>query len=513
VRTVAGMEDSDTFSRRPLLWVVVVASLLFFFALGSCRTLTHHEALLAGSAKQMVADGRWLVLYIGDIPRLEKPPLPQWIVAAWAVLLGEFSEWTVRMPFAVFGVLVIVLETILMTRLFDTRIGVWCGLIQATCVYQMAHARLAESDIILQALVLGAVLLFVWREQESAAWTPRQHFAAKLGFWALLGAMNLLKGVGFGPILTLLTCGGWFLLRRDWSGFARWWSWPGLLLAVLIGLAWPATVMYYEPVGMTVWQNQILDRATGALGRHQPIWYYALHWPVQLLPWTPFLFVGAPASWKRARTDASGPDRWLWWWALSHPLLLSLSSGKHHHYLIYALPALTPIMVQGLFITGEAWSRRWEWCRSPFVVRFAGPALLSVAVIAHLTVQGIVLPWRDPSAADAEFLAEVEQTVPSDKPLTAFGGQDIARHVFYLHRPLTGISHTDKLAALLHESDKLFVIARGTSEFDLNTVGDAAIVLQSRSTRREKSAQDRYTLFEVTRRKTLAAESIERREQ
>ncbi len=498
---------------RPLLLVAGVASLLFFFALGSSRTLTDHEALLAGSAKQMVADGRWLVPYIGDIPRLEKPPLPQWIVGTWAGIFGDFNELTVRMPFAAFGVLVVVLETALMTRLFDARTGMWCGLIQATCVYQVAHARLAESDIILQALVLSAVLLFVWREWGTTAWTPRQHFAVRLGFWTLLGLMNLLKGVGFGAILTVLTCGGWLILRGDGRGLTRWWSWTGVLVASLIGLAWPLVVTIYEPGGLAIWNEQILGRATGSLGHHQPLWYYALHWPVQLLPWTPFLFVGAAASWKRARTDAMSADRLLWWWALSHPMVLTLSSGKHHHYLIYALPALTPIIVQGVFRAGEALAHCFATLRSRSVIHFGAPALVAIVIIGHLTVQAVLMPRRDPSAADTQFLAEVERHVPTSAKLTAFGGQEVARHVFYVHRPLAGFSHAEKLVPLLHTSSPLFVIARGKAEDELSGIGEVSTVLQSRATRREKSPQDRYTLFRIIRRETLAAESIERREQ
>ncbi len=496
-------------------WLIVggVGALLFFFALGSCRTLTDHEALLAGSAKQMVAERSWLVPYIGDIPRLEKPPLPQWIVGCWAMLAGGFNELTVRMPFAAFGVVVILLETVLMSRLFDPRTGLWCGLIQATCVYQIAHARLAESDIILQALVLGAITLFVWREWGNSVWTMRQHFVIQLGFWTLLGLMNLLKGVGFGAILTVLTCAGWLVLRGDARGLRKWWSWPGAALAMVIGLAWPVAVAVYEPAGIAIWKDQILGRATGSLGYHQPVWYYLLHWPVQLLPWTPFLFVGAAASWKRARTEPASADRLLWWWALSHPALLTLSSGKHHHYLIYALPALTPIIVQGLFRAGKDLAHRFVALRTPMIMSYAGPCLLAVVIVGHLTVQSVILPQRDPSAADTQFLSQVEQQIPAEAPLAAFGGQEVARHVFYVARPLTGVSHVERIAAMMHNTQELFVIARGRAEDELREAGNVVTVMQSRATRREKSPQDRYTLFRMTRRETLAAESIERREQ
>jgi 4-amino-4-deoxy-L-arabinose transferase-like glycosyltransferase len=482
-------------------------------------------------------------------------PLPQWIVGAVVTGLGDFNELMVRLPFAAFGVLVILLEATLTTQLFGRQIGRWCGLIQATCVYQMAHARLAESDIILQALVLAAMALFVREEWKQEERTVRPHPVARLGFWTLLGLMNLLKGVGFGALLTIVTCAGWMVLRGEPRKLRLWWSWPGVLVALVIGLGWPVAVLLYEPNGLAIWHSQIIGRATGASDHHQPVWYYLVHWPVQLLPWTPFVFVGAGESWKTARRDSRSADRLLWWWALSHPALLTLSDGKHHHYLIYALPALTPIIVRGLFQSVDAMTRlsaamrlrsawtaaglgiaasfalfllkptRW-WTMSDsvafvglaaffaatitamFVIRrpcLGLPVLLTGVIAGHLYAQAVVLPRRDPSANDIRFLEEVERAVPVQAPLVAFGRQEVSRHVFYLRRPVTGVSQVDSLSPLIQDSRELFVIARGKAADELRLTGEVAQVLQSRSTRRESSPLDRYTLFRVTRRELQAA--------
>ncbi|MDX1970123.1 MAG: glycosyltransferase family 39 protein, partial [Planctomycetaceae bacterium] len=219
--------------------LLVAAALLFGVCLGSNRALTDHEALLAGSAKQMVLEGDWLLLRIGDQPWLEKPPLPQWLAASCALAFGRFHEWTMRLPFACAGVLVVLIITRLMTTLFGREVGLLAGFVQATSVYQVAYARLAESDVILQVFVLGAITVFQELETRRDELSAVQQSRLRLAFWILLGCTNLAKGLAFGAVLTLLTCGGWLLLRRDWAAWRRWWSPLGMALALAIAAAWP----------------------------------------------------------------------------------------------------------------------------------------------------------------------------------------------------------------------------------------------------------------------------------
>jgi 4-amino-4-deoxy-L-arabinose transferase-like glycosyltransferase len=250
-----------------------------------------------------------------------------------------------------------------MSRLFGPRVGLLSGFVQATVVYQVMYSRLAEADVVLQACVLAAIAVFVSGEMHWESLSPRQRTQLRLAWWVLLGAMNLVKGIAFGAVLTLLTCAGWFLLRGDWWGWRRWWSPVGMLLAALIATAWPVAVAVQEPAALALWQQHFFGRAAGSLGYTQPWWYYLTTWPTQLLPWLPFLFVALPQVTRTVRQDRASPEAFCLWWAVSQITLLSCSSGKHHHYLIYALPALTPLMAKGLLRCGD-WlhdpSRNWR---------------------------------------------------------------------------------------------------------------------------------------------------------
>ncbi|MES2793441.1 MAG: glycosyltransferase family 39 protein [Planctomycetota bacterium] len=548
-----GIKEMLETTRGRVAGLVLLCLVLFFFCLGSNRALTAHEVLMAGTAKQMAVSGNWIVPTIGDHTWLEKPPLPQWLAGMCAMLLGGFNEWTMRLPFAVSGVVVVLLTVRLMTTLFDARIGWLSGLIQATTVYMVMYARLAESDMLLLVFVLAAITVFQEVETRFTTMTASELQRCRLAFWVLLGLTNLAKGVAFGAVLIVFTCGGWILLRRDWQAIRRWWSPLGILLGAAVAVAWPVAVVLHDPEALDLWKRHLFDRAAGTLGYTQPPWYYLVQWPLQMMPWTPFLVLAAPASFRAARQQA-GSDRFCWWWFLGQMSLLSCSSGKHHHYLIYALPALSPIVAQGLILAANqlrdlsiSWKRwtvglpilavgglvggivlgalRQEWRIDSWVflplvsvglvlltwqlaqrqvVRSAA-CLLSLVVVGHLYAQVVVMPRCDTSAADKRFLAEVDRTVGRQEVLAACGSQEIAQHIFYLDRPVFAIWNPIDLPKVLPPSEQIFVIARGHAQTELASLGSVEQILQSTFTRRERTPQDRFTLFRVKPSPALAA--------
>ena len=458
-----------------------------------------------------------------------------------------------RLPFAVAGVVVVLLTVRLMTRLFDAQIGWLSGVVQATTVYTVMYARLAESDMLLLAFVLGAITVFQEVETRWATLSPSELQRYRLAFWILIGLTNLAKGVAFGAVLIVFTCGGWILLQRDWQAIRRWWSPLGMFLGALVALAWPVAVVVYDPAALELWKRHLFDRAAGTLGYTQPPWYYLVQWPLQMMPWTPFLLIAAPRSLLAARQTA-GSDRFCWWWFVGQLGLLSCSSGKHHHYLIYALPALSPLVAQGVLLAADrlqdvrnswkswtvglpvvagclaitgivAGTLRSEWrvdgwvfvplvslgfvllawqlaCRNALK---SGAVLLGMIVMGHVYAQVVVMPRVDTSAADKRFLAEVDRTVGREQVLAACGSQEIAQHIFYLDRPVFGIWNPADLPQALPPSDQIYVIARGHARAELALLGSVEQILQSSFTRREKSVLDRFTLFRVQPAASLAA--------
>ena len=528
--------------------MVALCAVLFCSFLGSNRALTAHEALLAATAKQMVVSGDWLVPRIGDHTWLEKPPLPQWLSAALAVGCGNtFNEWTMRLPFAIAGILVVLLTVRTATLLFNREIGWLSGVIQATSVATVMYARLAESDMLLLAFFMAGMTLFLEVETQRDRLNSQQIRRLQLAFWVMVGCTNLAKGLVFGAALLVFTCAGWLVMKRDWSALRRWFSPVGIVLAMAIAVAWPVAVIVSDPDALELWKRHLFGRAAGTLGYTQPFWYYLIQWPTQLLPWTPFLFLATPTSWKAAKTSA-GPDRFCWWWFLGQMALLSCSSGKHHHYLLYALPAMSPIIAQGVLLTAE-WlrdpSRSWNltvlglafvaglimtggmvlglqlpetrleaWFFVPLLgsmlgvlawqihQRWTRPAwstLVTLILMGHLYAQVIVMPRVDTSAADKRFIADVDAQVDPATALSTCGSQEMSLPIFYLRHPVVSVWKPQDLLAALPQSDQFYVVARGYDRKSLATLGRVEQIIQSTFTRRERSPEDRFTLFRVSK--------------
>jgi len=535
------------FSRGQWFLLFLVPALLYLFHLGAARTLTDHEVYHAAVAKQMTQDQDWILMRIGDQFWLEKPPLAHWLAAVSAKCLGGFSEFTVRLPFALAGIAAALLVAQLMADLFGPRIGFLSGLAQATSVYVVRHARLCESDIVLQLVILGAIFTFARLVLYADRMSARRQFCWVIAFWVCIGLTNLVKGLLFGTVLVLLTCVGWVLLSGRTSRLRDFASPLGILLAVTIAMAWPLAVIGTEPEALGLWNDHLFGRAATGIGYGKPFWYYLTTWPEQLLPWTVFLLVGALPSLRRAWREPLSADRFVWWWMLGQTGLLSLSAGKHHHYLMHALPAMSPVIAMGLLRTGEVIrAQTWplkHWKRTLLIVAFGAPiagAILAfseekyradvlclatvVAVgamamavcfmrampraafvsgvaalmLAQLYVQAAVMPRRDRSAEDRAFLHAIQRDLEPNARLFACGGQWISRHLFYLQRPVQGVWFHQDLAHHVADGDTFYVITRAKARGALGGYGEVTLVKQSRYTRRETSPGDRFTLFRVT---------------
>ena len=87
---------------KPLL--VLLAGAVFLGCLGSVELWGKREQRAAAEAIDTVDHDHWLVAQIQGRPRLEKPPLPRWSIAALMLLTGRRDLWMIRLPGALAGV-------------------------------------------------------------------------------------------------------------------------------------------------------------------------------------------------------------------------------------------------------------------------------------------------------------------------------------------------------------------------------------------------------------------------
>ncbi len=179
--------------------------------------------------------------------------------------------------------------------------------------------------------------------------------------------------------MVLVPAGAWLLWQRDRTAWRRLWSPRGFLLALVIAGTWPVLVIAREPWALDLWLEHTFGRAAGTLGFGQPWWYYLSTVPYQLLPWTLATLKGAVPSLRRGWQQRDSADRFLWLWGLLPIFVLSLSHGKHHHYLIHCLPAFTAVTTMGILAMGKEIQQRRRDSRfvAWLLVLLIAPALLA----------------------------------------------------------------------------------------------------------------------------------------
>jgi len=533
-------------------WLILLSICLavYFVNLGGARVLTSHEVDASGGARQMIAEGDWLIPKIGDHSWLEKPPLLHWLIALLIILFGKADEFVARLPLAVAGSILALLMAATIARWKGEKAGLAGGFIQCTSWYMMTYSRLAEADMLLACMVVSAIVVFIHLQGIGLPRpSPRPHLLA-LVFWIIIGLTNLCKGPLFGAAMALMPCVAWLLWRRESTAWKRMWSPAGLILGFLIAVAWPALVLMKEPSAFELWFAHTVGRAKGDIGYGKPWWYYLQVPPGRLMPWTLLTLFGAVPSLKRMWLDRDSADRFTWLWALVPIFVLSLSYGKHHHYLLSCLPGFTLVTTLGGLRVAEHISEGRQ-----YVIRTAktaiallcpgfilggivtgffltdyrvdawilGPLLgigslltgilalksrpgrvfavsVVIVVIAAVQVHLHVMPTQDTRKYNRRFLMTLQEHLPPEALLFATGGPGIVRQIFYVQVPLIGVWYPEDIGKHLGDAKVFFVVGRMLHLEPLKQYGEVTVLSQSEKPKKGETEEERYTLFRIQRR-------------
>ncbi len=373
--------------------------LLFGVALISGRPLTLHESVLPQSAREMFADGDWVVPKKGGEPWLESPPLPQWCTVLTASVFGRCdTEAVVRLGPLLVATMTVCLTAWMASVWYGRTIGILSGLILATTCEFTRYAWLAEDEIYLCGIVTAAVAWFVRLEfvEDNAL---QQNVANRsvvmlllgsrpwgiAGLFVLLGMTNLVKGLFFGTAMAAIPMAGWLFWNRDWPRIAKYvWVWGFALFAVILA-AWPLAAWLRYPDVLPVWFRDLGGRVTGEYRLiNQPLWYYPVNLLWMLAPWTLVLPFGLAETWTEAKSTKNSPARFLWAWAFLVPIVFSIPGGKHHHYLLHALAPWAVLLAVGLERC-RAWMATWpRWLVHPLtgLCTLGLPLMISLAAVS-----------------------------------------------------------------------------------------------------------------------------------
>ena len=482
---------------------------LFCVPLPQDHILSIHESILPQTAKMMFYNGDWLIPRRDSMtPWLENPPLPQWITVSLCNLVGTCSDaWIARLAAAIAGALVILLVTLMGARLFGRTVGILGGLIMATSFEVVRYATLAEDEIFLALTSTAAMTCFVFAQfgpsrnpvspvtqipaDSVRFWGVRPW--AVVGLFAAAGLANLTKGIGFGPLMVFIPVSAFILFTGKLSVIRRYlWAW-GVMLFLLLGLWWPLAITLEIPGAIELWLYDLFGRTSGDYAlMSKPFWYYALALLQVNAPWILLAPVAFAATWRTALYDRESPERFLWLWAFSIPVVLSFFSGKHHHYLLHSVAPLAILAALGL---KQMASRLLAVCRSPRVT--ASILFGALAVIYG----GLLLNHKTVHHDDGKFIQTIADAYPSGPFLVDHSITDDLKGLqilFYLPQEHTrGLHNLSFLKAKAITQDRVYVITEQGRRDDLANFGDVTQLLQSRKTGRQSDPAALLTLFEL----------------
>jgi 4-amino-4-deoxy-L-arabinose transferase-like glycosyltransferase len=512
-----------------VLLLAVTAAVTLLFELGDYRTLTEHEAFAAVPAREMLRSGDWIVPRFGGLPRLKKPPLNYWLLAATGWLCGEFSEWTMRLPSAVASMLLAGLVGYWARCWYGTTAGVAAALVQLSSLWTITYGRKAEVDMLLCLLTTAALWLIANEQTDGRRSGPRWRWTA---VWCLLSVAWLAK-FHYGPAMVLAAVVPYAVVRRRLRQLSAWINAVGLAVFAAAVLVWPLLLLSDVPDAWDVWRAETVGRAIGEM-QPRPIWFYGPHLFSLALPWTGFAIAAAPQSWRRAWKRGEAREQFVWVWLIGQLVLLTISVNKHRHYLFAAMPAVTLLAGQGAAAVWErlrSGERRLPRLRAVAVCtvvvltasgafmgiaarwpglvamagaiaavvglgglvavvllatcrpRAAGLAVLTTILGTCLLSIGWVLPRQDRRAAVAEFARSVRREHPSE-PICVYG---LGEHsvVFYLGEPLARVEQREALDD--REEETRFVITDERRRRDLERIGGARVLSVSDRSERERA--------------------------
>lgn len=507
----------------PLLCVVCVATIVMFYNLGGFSTLSSHEGYVAVSAREMVRSGDWVVPRFGGLPRLKKPPVGYWVAAASARLFGEWSEWTMRFPAAVFALALTGLMGWWAARRYGRTAGIGAALVQCTSVYVMIFARKAEVDMLLLLLCTGCMFLIA---EQPEGESRRRTFLRWTGIYALLSLAWLCK-FHYGPAMVLAPCVVFYAVQRRFRDLRHLANPLGLLLFAAAVVIWPALVVQRVPQAWEIWETETVGRAVGELG-NEPLWYYLPVMLWMMLPWTATIVSAIPQSWRRAWKERDPHERFLWIWLFTHLAIVTVSAKKHQHYILAALPVFSLIVAPRLALLGERIRQRrplinrWETAGSalaclgtaaalvivgldrwPYLARplFVVAAILGVGGLAatalaatrksaagayvamavflacYIGATGWIVPVQDhkTDGVRALFAATVRDRLAGDREVHVFQiGKD--KSVFYLGEPVQRVRSAEGLKKHLARNGRLLVFSDVRQTDSLEQLGQTRIL-------------------------------------
>ena len=285
---------------RAVLLLIALGVLLQVCTAGIGALYNETDGQYAGAAKRMVQGGSWLIPKNNGEPRLVKPPLLYWMIAA-SFRASGLNEFAARLPNAL-GVVAWVLAVFAIgARLKTVQHGFTAGVVLLTLLGTATLGRIIMPEPVFCAFIAWAIYFGL-----------RALDAAKGGWWAITmwlaaGLAAFTKGVHglLYPLAILLIVA---LAVREWRGrWTRLLSLPGVVVFLAINVPWYLYVESKYPGWLRSWIDaEQLGHLAGSTApathyENVPRWQFLLLHVAWFFPWTIVALVDGPRALFRGR--------------------------------------------------------------------------------------------------------------------------------------------------------------------------------------------------------------------
>ena len=302
---------------RAWTWLSLIFLAVYFAALFSPALLDDADATHAQAAQHIVTSGDWVTMYVNGIRYLEKPPLPDWMVAVDYHLFG-FNVFATHLPMALAVLGCAWLSWLWSRRAWGDRAAFYSALAILTSVGTFLFTRTLIPESILTFFLILALYGFITGIEDRK---PSRFYVAYASVAVALLAKGLIAPVFFAAAVIpyLIVTGEW----RRWREFRLF---TGLLLFLAIGAPWHILAGlrnpdYGNPHGNVpspghvhgffyfYFINEHFLRFLGLRYPHdynrQPWWVFWFGQLIWLFPWSLFLPAALRRAWRNRRIFAS----------------------------------------------------------------------------------------------------------------------------------------------------------------------------------------------------------------
>ncbi|WP_405250972.1 ArnT family glycosyltransferase [Dokdonia sp. Asnod3-C12] len=330
--------------KRPVLTIIIVVGVLLLPFLDVLE-VTIMEARNFVTAREMLTDGNWILTTMNGEPRYEKPPLPTWLTAISAGIVGVNSVWGMRFP-AVLMVMLLgsMIYTLSRKLTLTKRNSLINALVSITSLYVILIVFEAPWDIYAHAFMLTAIYcIFKGLSQDKLQGNVTTWLFAAI----CIGGSVLSKGPVSLYVLFLPFLIAYLVVYRRETERRKWLPVVLVLLGGLfLGFSWYGYVRAIDPETFAA----IASKETGNWTSYnvRPFYYYWSFF-VQSGLWTIPAFISLLYPYLKTRVANRKAYRFTFLWTVIAVILLSIIPEKKSRYL---MPVLIPLAMNvGFYVT------------------------------------------------------------------------------------------------------------------------------------------------------------------